>query len=421
MADTVALLAALDTKAHDAAFLKARLEANGHNVTVVDIGVLGTPRIDCQVDRATVAEAGGAALADLQAEQDRAHAIATMAAGATRVIADLVRSGNAHAVLALGGGAGTSIGSAAMQHLPLGLPKLILTTVASGNTAGYVGTSDIVLFPSIVDIAGINRISAVTYTRAADALSGMLSGTRSPASAPPHRNRPLVAATMFGVTTPCVQRAKEKLEAAGCEVLVFHATGAGGRTMERLVSDGYVDAVLDLTTTEWADEIVGGILSAGPHRLEAVARTGVPQVVSLGATDMVNFGPPQTIPERFSGRRFYRHNSENTLMRVIPEEAARIGAAIAEKLNTSRGATVLLVPNRGVSALDGAGQPFDDPMARNALVTAIRKYIDESRVHIEEFDLHINDDAFADAAAQRVLSQLEETTLPSPERPAARR
>jgi uncharacterized protein (UPF0261 family) len=421
MADTVALLAALDTKADDAAFLKVRLEANGHNVTVVDIGVLGTPHIECQVDRATVAEAGGAALADLQAEHDRAHAVATMATGATQVIADLVRSGKAHAVMALGGGAGTSIGSAAMQHLPLGLPKLILTTVASGNTAGYVGTSDIVLFPSIVDVAGINRISAVTYTRAADALSGMLCGARGPASAPPHPNRPLVAATMFGVTTPCVQRAKKKLEAAGCEVLVFHATGTGGQTLERLVSEGYVDAVLDLTTTEWADEIVGGILSAGPHRLEAAAQAGVPQVVSLGATDMVNFGPPQTIPERFAGRRFYRHNSENTLMRVIPEEAARIGAAIAEKLNEARGATVLLVPNRGVSALDAAGQPFDDPQARNALVTAILKYVDESHVRIEEFDLHINDDAFADAAAQRVLSQLEETTLPSPERPAARR
>jgi uncharacterized protein (UPF0261 family) len=421
MANTIALLAALDTKAEDAAFLKARLEANGHNVIVVDIGVLGTPQIASQVDRATVAEAGGAALTDLQAQQDRAHAVATMAAGATRVVADLVLSGDVHAVLALGGGAGTSIGSAAMQHLPLGMPKLILTTVASGNTAGYVGTSDIVLFPSIVDIAGMNTISAITYTRAADALSGMLSGARSSPPVQPHRDRPLVAATMFGVTTPCVLRAKETLETAGCEVVVFHATGTGGRTMERLVSEGYVDAVLDLTTTEWADEVVGGILSAGPHRLEAAALAGVPQVVSLGATDMVNFGPPETIPERFSGRRFYRHNSENTLMRVIPEEATRIGTAIAEKLNTARGDAVLLVPNRGVSALDAAGQPFDDPKARIALITAIRKNIDENRVRVEEFDLHINDEAFADVAAQRVLSQLEKTTMHTPQHPAARR
>jgi uncharacterized protein (UPF0261 family) len=421
MADTVALLAALDTKAEDAAFLRARLEAHGHNVIVVDIGVLGAPQTEFQIDRATVAEAGGATLAQLQARQDRARAVATMAAGATQVIANLVASGKVHAVLALGGGAGTSIGGAAMQHLPLGLPKLILTTVASGNTAGYVGTSDIVLFPSIVDIAGINRISAITYTRAADALSGMLSGVDSPASTPPPRRRPLVAATMFGVTTPCVLRAKEKLEAAGCEVLVFHATGIGGRTMERLVSEGYVDAVLDLTTTEWADEVVGGILSAGPHRLEAAAHAGVPQVVSLGATDMVNFGPPQTIPERFAGRLFYRHNSENTVMRVIPEEAARIGTAIAKKLNTSRGTTVLLVPNRGVSALDAAGKPFDDPKPRHALVEAIRNNIDENRVYLEEFDLHINDDAFADVAAQRVLSHLQEATMHSPEQSAAHR
>jgi uncharacterized protein (UPF0261 family) len=421
MATTVALLAALDTKAQDAAFLRARLEANGHKVIVVDIGVLGTPQIECHIDRATVAEAGGVAVTELQAQRNRSRAIATMAAGAAHVIADLVLTGKAHAVLAIGGGAGTSIGSCAMQHLPLGVPKLILTTVASGNTSGYVGTSDIVLFPSIVDVAGINRISAITYTRAADALSGMLAGARGPASDLSRRDRPLVAATMFGVTTPCVLRAKEKLEAAGCEVLVFHATGTGGRTMERLVSEGYVDAVLDLTTTEWADEIVGGILSAGPHRLEAAAQAGVPQVVSLGATDMVNFGPPESIPAKFANRLFYQHNSENTLMRVIPDEAARIGMAIADKLNTSRGATVLLVPNRGVSALDAMGQLFDYPTAREALVAAIRDNVDQNRVLVEEFDLHINDAAFADVAAQHTLLQLEGTTLHPSEHPVAGR
>ncbi|HXV92129.1 MAG TPA: Tm-1-like ATP-binding domain-containing protein [Pseudonocardia sp.] len=409
-AGTVVLLAALDTKADDAAFLNARLHENGHDVILVDVGVLGAPHIDPDVPRARVAEAGGGDLADLREHRDRGRAVATMARGAARVVAELVETGRAQAVLALGGGAGTTIGGAAMRPLPLGLPKLILTTVASGNTAGYVGTSDIVLFPSVVDVAGVNRISTITYTRAADALSGMLTGAaRRPE--PPAADRPLVAASMFGVTTPCVMRAKELLERAGCEVLVFHATGTGGRTLERLVAEGYVDAVLDITTTEWADEIVGGILSAGPHRLEAAAAAGVPQVVSLGATDMVNFGPPESVPERFAGRTLYRHNAENTLMRVSPEEAERIGAAIAEKLNASSGGATLLVPARGVSALDAPGQPFDDPVARAALVRALRADVDPQRVRVEELDLHVNDEAFADAAVHRVLTDLEETSM----------
>jgi uncharacterized protein (UPF0261 family) len=410
MTATVALLAALDTKADDAAFLKARLEAYGHRVLVVDIGILGSPGIESDLDRSTIARAGGVDLAELRARQDRAVAVATMAAGARAVVAGLVAEGGVDAVLALGGGAGTSIGSAAMRNLPLGLPKLILTTVAAGNTSGYVGTSDIVLFPSIVDVAGVNRVSAITYARAADALHGMLAGARSSRHGDVRRDRPLVAATMFGVTTPCVRRAKSELAAAGCEVLVFHATGTGGRTMERLVSDGFVDAVLDLTTTEWADEIVGGVLSAGPHRLEAAVRAGIPQVVSLGATDMVNFGAPDTVPDRFAGRLFYQHNAENTLMRVTAAEAARIGAAIGEKLNAAHAATTILVPRRGVSALDATGQPFDDPTAREALVVALRDALDERRVRVEELDLHINDDAFADAAAELLLSQLKEST-----------
>jgi len=402
MVATVALLAALDTKAEDAAFLAARLRANGHEVLLIDVGVLGEPGIAPDVDRDTVAERGGVALAELVARADRGAAVQAMATGAAPVVAELVGAGQVHAVLAIGGGAGTTIGSAAMLSLPLGLPKMILTTVASGQTAGYVGTSDILLFPSVVDVAGINRISALTYTRAADALSGMLSGSVDRVET--SRDRPLVAASMFGVTTACVLRAKQQLERAGCEVLVFHATGTGGRTLERLVADGLVDAVLDLTTTEWADEVVGGILAAGPERLTAAGRLGVPQVVSLGATDMVNFGPPDSLPTRFADRLLYRHNAENTLMRVSVAEAAEIGAAIGDRLAAATGPTTVLVPTRGVSALDAAGQPFDDPAARAALAAAVR-----ARVPVEEHDLHINDPAFADLAAVRLLAQIEET------------
>jgi uncharacterized protein (UPF0261 family) len=411
MAATVALLAALDTKADDASFLRTRLLEAGHSVLVVDVGVLGDPGLTADIVRAAVAEAGGADLDRLREQSDRAEAVPVMAAGAAVIVRTLVAEGRVQGVLAIGGGAGTTIGSAAMRDLPLGVPKLILTTVAAGNTSGYLGTSDIVLFPSVVDVAGLNQISELTYSRAADAMAGMLSGLDRLPVGGASRDRPLVAATMFGVTTPCVTRAKDQLERAGCEVLVFHATGTGGRTMERLVAEGHVDAVLDLTTTEWADEITGGILSAGPRRLEAAGRAGIPQVVSLGATDMANFGPPDTIPAQYADRLLYRHNPENTLMRVSSAEAERIGVALATRLDVATGPTVLLVPTRGVSALDAEGAPFDDPEARSALVSALRAGLTSARVQVDELDLHINDPAFADHAVRRVLAQLEETSM----------
>jgi uncharacterized protein (UPF0261 family) len=421
MAATVALLAALDTKADDASFLRDRLRAAGHEVLVVDVGVLGRGGFAADVTREAVAAAGGTDLARLRERGDRAEAVPVMAAGAAALVADLVSSGRVQGVLALGGGAGTTIGSTAMRELPLGVPKLILTTVSAGDTSGYVGTSDIVLFPSVVDVAGLNRISALTYSRAADAMAGMLAGLDRPPAEVAVRDRPLVAATMFGVTTPCVMRAKEQLERAGCEVLVFHATGTGGRTMERLVAEGHVDAVLDLTTTEWADEITGGILSAGPHRLEAAGRAGVPQVVSLGATDMANFGPPDSVPARYADRLLYRHNPQNTLMRVSPEEAERIGAALATKLDAATGPTVMLVPARGVSALDAEGAPFNDPVARIALVRALRAGLTSPRVQVEDHDLHLNDPAFAEHAVHRVLALLEETPMTRPDPTGATR
>ncbi|MCE0763606.1 Tm-1-like ATP-binding domain-containing protein [Pseudonocardia kujensis] len=401
---TVALLTALDTKAADAAYLRDRLHAAGHRVLLVDVGVLGEPGVVPDVTRDAVARAAGTDIVTLRAQADRGHAVAMMAAGATAVVHDL--SDRVDGFMAIGGGAGTTIGCAALRELPLGVPKVVLTTVAAGDTAGYLGTSDIVLFPSVVDVAGVNRISARTYALAADALSGMVTGLARPT--PVVEDRPVVAASMFGVTTPCVTRALEQLERAGCEVLVFHATGAGGRTMARLVAEGRVDAVLDLTTTEWADEIAGGILSAGPDRLTSV---DVPQVVSLGATDMVNFGSPETLPTRYAGRLLYRHNPQNTLMRVSPEEAKRIGAALGAALASATGPTVLLVPLRGVSALDAPGAAFEDPVARTALVDAVRARLHGSAVRVEDHDLHLNDPAFADLAASRVLQLLEETTM----------
>lgn len=409
---TVALLAALDTKGDDADYLRRRFAEHDLRTIVIDTGVLDQPQITADIPREDVATAGGTALADLVAHHDRSAAVATMAAGASAVIAELVRDGRIAGVFAIGGGAGTTTGARAMRDLPLGFPKAILTTVAAGNTSGYLGTSDIVLFPSIVDVAGINRISAVTYRRAADAFAGMVAGslTTDSSDEPP---RPLIAASMFGVTTECVLQAKSVLEQAGCEVVVFHATGAGGRTMERLIAEGHVDAVLDITTTEWADEVVGGILTAGPERLGAAAKAGVPQVVSLGATDMVNFGPPESIPARFAGRLFYEHNAENTLMRVDAPEAARIGEAIGRRLRASTAACTVLIPANGTSALDGAGRPFDDPVARRALQEALTAQLAGSAVRVIETSQHINEPAFAAMAARRLLELLANRTSES--------
>lgn len=404
----VALIAALDTKGDDASFIRHRLEAGGVQVRTVDVGVLADPTTTADYPANDVAERGGSPLTSLRQRNDRAAAVAVMTEGARVLISELLRAGEIDAVFAIGGGAGTTIGAAAMRELPLGVPKVILTTVAAGNTANYLGTSDIVLFPSVVDVAGVNSISALTYTAAADAMVGMVNGL--PTRTGPATTRPVIGASMFGVTTPAVMRAKQRLEDSGCEVIVFHATGSGGRTMERLCAEGHFAAVLDLTTTEWADETVGGILSAGPDRLSAAARTGTPQVVSVGATDMVNFGRRDSVPEQFADRTFYEHNAENTLMRVNAEEAARIGENIGRQLSQATGPTVVLLPAGGVSALDAPGAAFDDPQVREHLAAALVAQVDPTVVRVIRVDHHINDPEFADLATEQLLDLLAHVT-----------
>ena len=309
-------------------------------------------------------------------------------------------------VLGLGGSAGTTIGTAAMRALPFGIPKLMVSTLASGDVRRYVGVRDILMMHSVVDISGLNRISRVVLRNAAAAMIGMVQqGTQGPQplGLP---DKPLLAATMFGVTTPCVDAARQVVEQAGYEVLVFHATGTGGQTMESFISDGLVRGVLDITTTELADELVGGILSAGRDRLTAAGLRGVPQVISVGALDMVNFGAAESVPEKFQGRRFYRHNANVTLMRTTPEENDRLGKEIAQKASAARGPTAVLVPLRGVSAIDAAGQPFAWPEADRALFGSLRLWM-SPHVELIELDLHINDPAFARAAAETLLRMLK--------------
>ena len=402
---TVFLLATLDTKGSEAQLVRARLHELGCQVCLVDVGCLGEPSVLADISREEVFAAAGTSHQELVAANDRGVAVTAAARGAAQIV------GNAHqrkpvgGVLALGGSAGTTIGTAAMRVLPVGIPKLMISTLASGQVRPYVADKDILMLNSVVDLAGINRISRPVLTNAAAAMAGMVQ--HRPAFST--RDRPLVAATMFGVTTPCVERARTVLEDAGYEVLVFHATGNGGQAMESLIEEGVVVGVLDLTTTELVDELVGGILSAGPQRLTAAARHGIPQVVSVGATDMVNFGPPQTIPDMFLERTFYHHNPTVTLMRTTVSESQQVGVEIAQKVSRTQGPAVILLPLRGVSAIDAAGQPFDDSRARQTLFDAIKQHADG--VPVVELDHHINEVPFAVAAAQHLLEMLQSKQL----------
>lgn len=396
----VYLLATLDTKGPEAAFLRARLIELGARVRVVDVGSLSPPSFMPDLPRERVFAAAGSDIAAL-ATTDRGTAVNLAALGAARLLEAEHAAGQVAGVIALGGSAGTTIGTAAMRALPIGVPKVMLSTLASGQVRPYVGDKDIAMFNSVVDIAGVNRISRVVLSQAAAALVGMIA--HPPVESP--SDKPLVAATMFGVTTPCVQHARKVLEDAGCEVLVFHATGSGGQAMEALVRDGLISGVLDLTTTELADELVGGVLSAGPTRLTAAAERGVPQVVSVGALDMVNFGPRETVPSQFAHRKFHVHNASVTLMRTTPPENAQLGEAIATKLQNSQGPVTIMLPLEGVSALDRTGQPFDDLAARHSLLQAIRTHA--AGLEVQELPLHINDAAFAEAAARRLLELME--------------
>jgi uncharacterized protein (UPF0261 family) len=401
---SVYLFATLDTKGAEADFVRQLLRSYGVGVTLVDVGSLGEAAVDADVPRDRVFTLAGSSIDEVRRRADRGEAVALASAGAARLAREAFAAGELGGVLGLGGSAGTSIATAAMRAMPLGIPKVMLSTLASGTVRQFVGDKDIFMLNAVADIAGINRISRVVLSQAARAMAGLMTLAVPEAVNAGQPDKALIAATMFGVTTPCVERARAALERAGYEVLVFHATGSGGQAMESLIGEGVIAGVLDLTTTELADECVGGFLSAGPERLTAAAAAGIPQVVSTGAVDMVNFYAPSSVPERFKARVFYRHNPNVTLMRTTAAECAAIGADIARKLAPARGPVAVLLPGRGVSAIDRAGQPFDDPRARRALHDAIKAGLPAGIV--TELDLHINDAEFADAAAQRLIDML---------------
>jgi uncharacterized protein (UPF0261 family) len=391
---TVVLLGTLDTKGEEYDFLRRRVRKEGVDALLVDTGVLGVPLAEPDISREEVAEAAGADAQELAKSGDRG---AAMARGAAEIVKELHTQGRLDAVLALGGSGGTAIATHAMRELPVGVPKLMVSTMASGDTRPYVGAVDVTLMYSVVDIAGLNPISERILGNAAAAAAGMAKVERPQAEV----EKPLVGATMFGVTTPSVTEARKRLEELGYEVLVFHATGTGGQSMEALIRSGFITASLDVTTTELADELVGGVLSAGPERLEAAGGLGIPQVVSLGALDMVNFGPFETVPPQFRDRVLYKHNPTVTLMRTTPEECAELGRVIAEKLNQAQGPLTLFVPLKGVSLIATEGQVFHDPAADEALFGALRDHLDPN-VDLQELDLDVNDPEFARAMADRL-------------------
>lgn len=397
---TIAILGTMDTKGVEHGYVADLIKQRGHQVLVIDVGTAGEPRLKPDITRGEVAAAAGVDFAVLAARQDRGESVTVMSRGAPVVLAKLAEAKRIDGVISLGGGGGTAIATAAMRALPVGFPKLMVSTLASGNVAPYVGVKDIVMFPSVVDVAGLNRLSRQLLARAAGAICGMVE-TQPPATT----DKPLIVASQFGNTTPCIEHAKKILEAAGYEVIVFAATGTGGRTMESLIESGLVTGVLDITTTEWADELVGGVLTAGPTRLEAAARCGVPAVVSTGCLDMVNFGPPETVPAKFAGRKFYQHNPQVTLMRTTPEECTKLGNILAEKLNRSTGPVTVLLPLRGGSMISAPGGPFADPTADAALYSSLKQSL-RADIVVRELDATINDPAFAEAGARALLDLL---------------
>jgi uncharacterized protein (UPF0261 family) len=402
----VALVGTLDTKGTDFAFLAGRLRAAGAEVIVVDAGTGEPDGLTPDIDGDAVAAAAGATRAGLRAAGDRGRAVTEMGRGAAAVIAGLVAQGRVGGVLGAGGSSGSSIAARVMAGLPVGLPKLLVSTMASGDVSPYVGAKDVCIMYSVVDVAGVNRISRLVLGNAAAAMAGMVAARDL--AEPDTDDRPLIAASMFGVTTPAVETARARLTELGYEVLVFHATGAGGCALEALADARLINGVLDLTTTELADDLVGGVLSAGPDRLTAAGAAGLPQVIAPGALDMVNFGPPDTVPDRFSDRLFFEHNPTVTLMRTTEKEMTELGARIGRKAAAARGPAEVFWPDRGISALDAAGQPFRDPAADEACRASLERELSSARRKLRRVDAHINDPVFATEMADRLHQMITE-------------
>ena len=396
------MIGTLDTKGVEYQFAKERFKKSGLNTILIDAGIIGQSLVKADISNEEVARAGGEELSALKNLGDRGFAVSVMTQGVNQIVQDLYKKNQCDGVFALGGSGGSTISSFAMRNLPIGVPKVLVSTLIASNASSFIGESDMALFASVVDIAGINSISAKVIANAVDATIGMIKGEKVEIQ----NNKKLISASMFGVTTTCVTNARKILEENDLEVITFHMTGSGGKSMENLIHQGFINASLDVTTTELADEIVGGTLSAGPTRLTAARDKKIPQVVSLGALDMVNFGPKETVPEKFKNRNLYVHNENVTLMRTTAEECEKIALDICSKLNESTSKVALMIPLKGVSAIATKGQVFYDEKADEALFSTIRKNL-KPNVELIELDHAINDEEFSNALALKLLSYLK--------------
>ena len=404
----VAVLGTMDSKGYEHAFVAEKIRQRGHNPLLIDVGTSGPPQVRPDITRQEVAATLDIDFDAMLRRADRGECVTAMSEAAPLLMARLQREGRVDGVISLGGGGGTAIATAAMRALPIGFPKLMVSTLASGNTAHYLGTKDITMMPSIVDVAGLNRISKVIFARAAGAICGMVEAIVISAN-----ERPLIVASMFGNTTDCVNAAIPILEAAGYEVLVFHCTGAGGRAMESLIESGMVAGVLDITTTEWADELIGGTLSAGRTRMDAAAKANVPSIVVPGCLDMVNFGQRESLPEKFANRTLYIHNPQVTLLRTSAAECRQLGSIFASKVNTYPAPVTVLIPRRAVSVISAVGGPFYDADADAALFGAIENGL-RSDIPVRSLDMEINDPAFAKACAESLLENIAAASIVTP-------
>jgi uncharacterized protein (UPF0261 family) len=393
MTSAIYAIATMDSKGHEIDYVVRCIRETGSSAVSVDVGTKDPPQVPPDVRREQVAAHYPAHKGSALGHSDRGQAVSAMSEALLEFIKAEYAAGRVAGAIGLGGSGGTALIAPALRALPVGVPKLLVSTVASGHTAAYVGCSDIALMPSVVDIAGLNRVSKQVLGNAAHAIAGMVAHP-TPAGA----DRPTLGMTMFGVTTPCVTAVRRQLEAAGYDCLVFHATGTGGQAMEKLVESGLINGVLDITTTEVADEVVGGIFKAGPERFDAILARGVPYVLSLGAMDMVNFGARATVPPQFEGHKLHAHNAQITLMRTTPEENRQCARWIAAKINRSRAPLILLIPEKGVSLLDAPGQPFYDPEADRALFEELEASVrTNDQRQIRRLPYHINDPEFAQA------------------------
>ncbi len=400
---TIAIAGTFDSKGEEFSYVRDIIEGLGLKTFMIHTGVF-EPKFTPDVSNDEVVKAVGGDIKEIVAKKDRALATDILSRGMEKLLPKLYSEGKFDGILSFGGSGGTSIVTPGMRALPIGVPKVMVSTVAAGDISMYVGTSDIVMYPSIVDVAGLNSISTKIFTNAAFAIAGMVKFE----SKIDLNKKPLIAATMFGVTTPCINKSREYLEKLGYEVLIFHATGTGGKAMESLIRDGYIEGVLDITTTEWCDQLFGGNMAAGEDRLEAAVLNKIPQIVSVGALDMVNFGPISSVPSKYVGRNFYKHNPTVTLMRTTVEENRQLGLIIAEKLNMAQTKTALLLPLKGVSLLDSEGQQFYGVEEDAMLFKTLKENITNPLVEIIEVNSNINDEEFSIAAAQKLVQLLNE-------------